>query len=153
AKGIQPTNVIDTRDGQRVEKLIFPGVVVSYGGTETGVMLLKGNKARTSEEEINQSIEGIEFEIANAIYKLTADDPPLVGVVAGPAALDRQSAWSHECAVAYWFITRHPGLHASAVLDCDLRLTSALSVAFSAIGSAALDGISPRGGRVIRRVQ
>src|SRR5687767_806561 len=27
-KGIQPTNVIDTKDGQRVEKIIFPGVTV-----------------------------------------------------------------------------------------------------------------------------
>src|SRR5688500_12183194 len=47
ARGIQPTNVIDTRDGERVEKIVFPGVVVSYGGAEEGVMLLKGNKART----------------------------------------------------------------------------------------------------------
>ncbi len=29
-------------------------------------MLLKGNKAGTPDEEINQSIEGIEYEIMNA---------------------------------------------------------------------------------------
>ena len=64
AKGIQPTNVIDTKNGQRVEKIIFPGVTISYGGMELGVMLLKGNKAATPAEEINQSIEGIEYELA-----------------------------------------------------------------------------------------
>src|SRR5690606_39779718 len=88
AKGIQPTNVIDTREGERVEKIIFPGVLVSYGGAETGVMLLKGNKARTPEEEINQSIEGIEFEIANAIYKLTEEDPKVVGMLSGHGELE-----------------------------------------------------------------
>jgi gliding-associated putative ABC transporter substrate-binding component GldG len=66
ARGIQPTNVIDNKNGQRLEKIIFPGVVISYGGREKGVMLLKGNKAATPEEEINQSIEGIEYEVASA---------------------------------------------------------------------------------------
>src|SRR5687768_10575420 len=83
SKGIQPTNVIDTRNGERIEKIIFPGAVISYGGAEQGVMLLKGNKAQTPEEEINQSIEGIEFEIANAIYKLTEEDPGIIGMVSG----------------------------------------------------------------------
>ena len=55
SKGIQPTNVIDTKNGQRVEKIIFPGVTISYGGMETGVMLLKGNKAGTPAEE-NQPV-------------------------------------------------------------------------------------------------
>src|SRR5688500_18215998 len=83
SKGIQPTNVIDTRDGERMEKIIFPGVVVSYGGAEKGVMLLKGNKAGSPEEEINQSIEGIEFEIANAIHKLAETEPKQIGFVTG----------------------------------------------------------------------
>jgi ABC-2 type transport system permease protein len=88
SKGIRPTNVIENRNGQKVEKLIFPGVLISYGGAETGVMLLKGNKARKQEEEINESIEGIEFELVNAIHKLTNIDRKLIGVVSGHGELD-----------------------------------------------------------------
>jgi ABC-2 type transport system permease protein len=88
SKGIRPTNVIENKNGQKIEKLIFPGVLISYGGAETGVMLLKGNKARKQEEEINESIEGIEFELANAIYKLTNIDRKLIGVVTGHGELD-----------------------------------------------------------------
>jgi len=33
-KGIQPTQVIDNKGGQRIEKLIFPGAVLSYAGME-----------------------------------------------------------------------------------------------------------------------
>jgi ABC-2 type transport system permease protein len=88
SKGIQPTNVIDNENGQRIEKLIFPGAVVAYAGAETGVMLLKGNKARTPEEEINQSIEGLEFELINAIYKLSAIEHKTVGLVKGHGELD-----------------------------------------------------------------
>jgi ABC-2 type transport system permease protein len=51
SKGISPRNVIETRDGQRVEKFVFPGALISYEGFEAGVMLLKGNRAQS----INQS--------------------------------------------------------------------------------------------------
>jgi ABC-2 type transport system permease protein len=88
SKGIQPTNVIENQNGQRAEKLIFPGVLLSYGGAEKGVMLLKGNKAQTPEEEINQSIEGIEFELANAIFKLTTLEHKTIGLLKGHGELD-----------------------------------------------------------------
>jgi gliding-associated putative ABC transporter substrate-binding component GldG len=88
SKGIQPTNVIDNQNGQRVERLIFPGAVISYGGAEAGVMLLKGNKAQTPDQEINQSIEGIEFQFASAIYNLTSLDRKRIGIVKGHGELD-----------------------------------------------------------------
>jgi ABC-2 type transport system permease protein len=88
ARGIQPTNVIDNQDGQRVEKLIFPGAIVSYGGMEAGVMLLKGNKASSSEDVINQSVEGVEFELANAIYKLANSERKSVAFTRGHGELD-----------------------------------------------------------------
>jgi ABC-2 type transport system permease protein len=91
ARGIQPTNVVDKKDGQRVEKILFPGAIVSIGGFETGVMLLKGNKASSSEEVINQSVEGIEFEIANAIHKLTNLERKKVAFVRGHGELDSLS--------------------------------------------------------------
>lgn len=88
SRGIQPTNVVDNQNGQRVEKILFPGAVVSYGGFETGVMLLKGNKAASSEEVINQSVEGIEFELANAIHKLANTTRKRIGFVNGHGELD-----------------------------------------------------------------
>lgn len=87
-KGITPTRVVERKDGQTLEKMIFPGALVSYGGMETGVMLLKGNKAFTPEEEINQSIEGLEYELANAIHKLTNVDRKRIGFVQGHGELD-----------------------------------------------------------------
>ncbi|MBS1978421.1 MAG: gliding motility-associated ABC transporter substrate-binding protein GldG [Bacteroidetes bacterium] len=83
AKGIQPMNVIENKDGKRTEKLVFPGALVSYGGAETGVMLLKGNRTQSSQEVLNQSVEGIEFEIANAIHKLSATRRKQIGWMTG----------------------------------------------------------------------
>jgi gliding-associated putative ABC transporter substrate-binding component GldG len=69
--GLLPTNVFASASGTRTEKLIFPGVVISYKGKETGVLLLKGNKAASPEEQLNQSYEGVEFQLASAIHRLT----------------------------------------------------------------------------------
>ena len=88
SRGIQPTNVIDQNDGRRIEKLIFPGAIVSYGGVEEGVMLLKGNQAATAEQKLNQSIEGIEYQLASAIRKLTSLERKKVGLLRGHNEMD-----------------------------------------------------------------
>ena len=69
--GLPPTNLVANEGGKRTEKLVFPGAIVSYAGKEAPVLLLKGNKAATKEEQLNQSYEGVEFELASAIRMLT----------------------------------------------------------------------------------
>ncbi|QKZ15559.1 gliding motility-associated ABC transporter substrate-binding protein GldG [Spirosoma sp. KUDC1026] len=83
--GLLPTNVFANEGGTRTEKLIFPGVVIYYKGKETGVLLLKGNKAASSEEQLNQSYEGVEFQLASAIRRLTRteENKRRVGLIFG----------------------------------------------------------------------
>ncbi len=73
-RGLLPTNVFDKEGGKRTEKLVFPGAIVSYKGQEVAVLLLKGNKAATPQEQLNQSNEGVEYQLAAAIRKVT--QPP-----------------------------------------------------------------------------
>ena len=75
ARGVQPRNIIETVNGKRQEKIVFPGAIVSASGLETGVNFLKGNAAAGSEEVINQSIEGLEYEFVSAkrMERTTAD--------------------------------------------------------------------------------
>lgn len=82
-KGIVPTRVVERTNSGTSEKLIFPAALVSYGGAETAVNMLKGSSAGSRDEKINQSIEGLEYELANAIYKLANTEKKRVGVVVG----------------------------------------------------------------------
>lgn len=82
-RGLQPTNLSYKRDGNKTEKLIFPGAIVSYFGQELPVMLLKGSQSATSEERLNQSIEGLEYELANAIRILSNDRRKTVALIKG----------------------------------------------------------------------
>lgn len=142
AKGVQPTNVIDTRDGNRVEKLIFPGAVVSYSGAETGVTLLKGNK-------INESIEGIEFELANAIYKLTEDDPALVGLISGHGELDGASVSSFVRGISGLYHFRRTDILDPTLNDFDAIIIAKPTNTFSPLDKYHLDQYVMTGGKVL----
>jgi len=85
--GIQPTNTIKNVDGNRSEVLIFPGAIVSYGGLQTGVMLFKGNRGAPYLERINQSIEGVEYELAAAIRSLLETERARVAFIRGQGEL------------------------------------------------------------------
>lgn len=87
-KGIQPKSVIDQKDGQRTEQLVFPGAILSYGGSEKGIMLLKGNMTQGAQSVLNQSIEGLEFEFASAIQDLTGTNRKNIAWIEGHGELD-----------------------------------------------------------------
>lgn len=82
-RGLQPTNLSYKRDGNKTEKLIFPGAIINYFGQEIPVMLLKGSQSATAEERLNQSIEGLEYELANAIRILSNDRRKTVALIKG----------------------------------------------------------------------
>jgi len=99
-KGIQPTDVFDMQNGSRVQKRILPGAVVYYGLGERGVMLLKGNQAAPPEVKLNQSIEGIEYELASAIKTLYDDNSGTVTFLTGNGELDSLNIVSFKSALA-----------------------------------------------------
>ncbi|MCF2490620.1 gliding motility-associated ABC transporter substrate-binding protein GldG [Dyadobacter sp. CY347] len=80
-RGLTPTNVFAHEDGKRTEKIIFPGVIVQADTLSVPVQLLKGNKSSSPEEQLNQSYEGVEFEIASAIRLLGNQEHKKVGLV------------------------------------------------------------------------
>jgi len=88
SKGIQVLPVIETNEGERVEKRVVPGALISYDGNEKGVMLFKQNIAASSQEVINQSIEGLEFELASTIHALNTTDRKKIVFLEGHGELD-----------------------------------------------------------------
>ncbi|HZX72955.1 MAG TPA: Gldg family protein, partial [Cyclobacteriaceae bacterium] len=88
SKGINAVNAVEGTEGERSQKIVFPGALISYGGFENGVMLLKGNRAQGAQEVLNQSIEGLEYELANGINKLVNSQRRRIGFLLGHGELD-----------------------------------------------------------------
>jgi gliding-associated putative ABC transporter substrate-binding component GldG len=77
--GIPPTNLVHKENGKQVQQLVFPGLVISKGALKTGVLLLKGNKLASPDQIINQSIEGLEYEIIQGIQTLLPQERKKIG--------------------------------------------------------------------------
>ncbi|MBK7650924.1 MAG: Gldg family protein [Flammeovirgaceae bacterium] len=146
AKGVSPRNVIETKDGQRVEKFVFPGALITYEGFETGVMLLKGNKAQS----INSSIEGIEYELANAIYKLSNTNRKRVGVVTGHGELDSlQFAGLNNALLDQYDVYKVSLSAKSRITNYDLLIVAKPTRTFSNRDKYKLDQYLMQGGKIL----
>lgn len=77
--GIHPTNIIQTKNGQSSQTFALPGLVIQSNGQERGLLLLKGNNLSSPEEILNQSIEQIEFQLADAIKKISQIEKKNIG--------------------------------------------------------------------------
>ena len=91
-KGLKPTNLGATENGKRVEKIIFPYAVVSVGGKDKSVLLLRGNQTAPADVRLNQSIEGLEYELASTIRTLVPALRKRIGVVEGHGELTNVQA-------------------------------------------------------------
>lgn len=149
-KGVTPTNVVDPKDGQVTEKIIFPGALISYEGFETGITVLKGNKALTAEEQINQSIEGLEYELANAIHKLANSNRKQIGFVTGHGELDSLEIASFNNSLLELYDVFKVSLAKKKPLDrYDALIIAKPTSAFSQDDKFRLDQYIMQGGKVL----
>lgn len=150
AKGIQMLPVVETRDGQRVEKVVFPGALISYQGMETAVMLFKHNQARNYQEVVNQSIEGLEYELASAIQRLSTVERKRIGFLTGHGELSEQETASLRSAL----IDRYDVIDITLAghlnpLDCQVLVIAKPAAKFSEQEKYFLDQYILNGGRVL----
>lgn len=149
-KGIQPTNLFATEDGKRIEKLIFPGATVSYGGKETGVMLLKGNKASSPEEILNQSVENVEYELAMAIRKLSQTSRKKVALIQGHGELDSLHIAGLTNALLEFYEVYHVNLpEKENLLGYDAIVVAKPDTAFSEQDKFIMDQFIMNGGKAV----
>jgi ABC-2 type transport system permease protein len=88
-KGLKPTNIFSTdKEGGTSEKLIFPGAVIIYRGIELPVNLLKNNPGLDAEENINNSVQSIEYELISKIRSLTNQVTEKMAFIEGHGELD-----------------------------------------------------------------
>jgi len=106
-QGLMPTNIqIKAEDGVE-QKLIFPGAIMTYRGQETAMQLLKSQMGAAPEQMLNSSTEDLEYEITNAIRKMTSSRAESIGFVEGHGELtERQVADMAKSLSEYYRLER-----------------------------------------------
>jgi len=106
-EGIAPTNIqIKAKDGVE-QKLIFPGAILSYKGRQVPLQLLKSQMGAAPEQMLNSSIEDLEYEITNAIRKVSSVRSESVAFIEGHNELSaRQVADMSKSLAEYYRVDR-----------------------------------------------
>lgn len=89
ARGLKPTSLQErTSDGSLKQKIIIPGIIVHDTEKETSVHLLKNITGLSADENLNHSIESIEYELTKAIRLLQNKTPENIAFLTGHGELN-----------------------------------------------------------------
>lgn len=82
-KGLNPVTLhAGDAEGGSTQKIIFPGMIVNYNGTEVPVNFLN-NSSTSYEQNILRSTEGLEYEMIQTISTLSADSIKKIAFIEG----------------------------------------------------------------------
>lgn len=83
-KGLYPhPETFKDDNGAEVTQLLFPWAVARYHGREVAVPLMGSATLSPNEEALNHAVEGLEYELSNAIRKLQMVVKPRVAITQG----------------------------------------------------------------------
>lgn len=88
-QGMIPTNVeVKDKKGGTSQQIIFPWAMISHKDYEMPVRLLKNNPGKTADENLNHSMESLEYELISTIHNLTVSEFQTIGFIEGHGELD-----------------------------------------------------------------
>ncbi|MCB2206876.1 MAG: gliding motility-associated ABC transporter substrate-binding protein GldG [Bacteroidetes bacterium] len=87
-QGLNPTNLqVKTKTGMD-QQVIFPGAIATYRNRELPIELLNAQMNVPPEAVLNNSIQNLEFKLANVIHKLSKKVKPKIAFIEGHAELN-----------------------------------------------------------------
>jgi ABC-2 type transport system permease protein len=87
-RGLQPTNLEVKEESGTSQQVIWPGALVSYKGQEAPWQLLKTQLGVSSDAQLNNSIQALEYEFASTIRSLSTTITNQIGFIEGHGELD-----------------------------------------------------------------
>jgi ABC-2 type transport system permease protein len=151
-KGLQPTNVQIKKDDESTQKLIVPGAVFYYKGKEYPVNLLKAQFGQGPEEVINESIELMEYEIANVLRKCVETKVKQVAFIDDHGELGRWDvADASQELKEFYAVTRIPlALQTpQSLMKNDALIIAKPTTKFSEYEKFLLDQFVMHGGKIL----
>ena len=149
---LEPTVVHErTHKGQTAQTIVYPYAIVQYHDRRQVVTLLKNQRGLSGEENLNHSIENLEFAFAEAIRSLVQTEVEKIAFLEGHGELDERDVYDLTQQLAqYYQIDRGTLGTVSGVLD-DYKavIIADPQMPFSEADKYILDQYIMQGGRVL----
>ena len=151
-RGMTPTRVYEhDKEGKQIQKIIFPWVELTFGKRTIAVNLLKNIRGNSGEQNLNISIENLEFELTDAIRILTTKEVNKIAFIEGHGELSEEETYDISKALSKYFqIDRGViGQEASVLNDYKVIIIAKPTEAFSESEKYIIDQYIMNGGRVL----
>ena len=104
SRGLLPTAVYELdKEGKSIQKVIFPWIEMSYKGKKVQVCLLKNILGNTGEENLNISVENLEFGITDGIRRLVNRDISKIAFIEGHGELSEPETYDISKSLSNYF--------------------------------------------------
>ena len=102
--GLQPTVILEREhNGKTSQTMIYPYALITYQGKTAVVQLLQNTLGLSGEENLNSSIEQLEYTFMEALYKLLQTDVQRVAILEGHNEPDEIYSYDLENALNKYF--------------------------------------------------
>ena len=149
--GLQPTNLEMKEKGGTAQKIIFPGAVFYYRNQPFAVQLLKDQVGTAPEVMLNNSIESLEFELANTIHKATQKTKSVVRFLIGQGESEQKKILdiAHTLGENYDVDTASINGRLKSIDNCKLLIVANPTQRFDEKDKFIIDQFVMRGGKVL----
>lgn len=104
ALGLTPIVIHErAHNGTTVQQTVYPYALVRYKERRAVVSLLQNNRGMSGEENLNASIENLEYAFAEAIHQVQQTEVPRVAFLEGHGELPEQNVYDISLALSKYF--------------------------------------------------
>jgi ABC-2 type transport system permease protein len=152
SRGLTPTAVYERdKEGKSIQKVIFPWVEINYQGKKIAVSLLKNILGNSAQENLNASIENLEFELTDGIRQAANTEVRKIAFIEGHGELSERETYDISKALSHYFqIDRGIlGTNASILKDYKAIIIAKPTQPFSETDKFIVDQYIMNGGNVL----
>lgn len=150
--GMGGVPVFETKeDGRKTRTIVYPYLQVSAGDSYMWVNLLENIPGLSSDENLNRSVEDLEYKIVDAIHRITSAEKPRIAFLEGHGELSEIDVVEATDALSHYFAVDRGQIGSDAsILDPYKAIIIAKPTSkFTETEKFVIDQYVMRGGRVL----
>jgi ABC-2 type transport system permease protein len=150
--GLSPVPVFESSaDGRKIQSNVYPYALFNVAGYDLPINLLENLPGLSGAENLNISMEGLEFKITDVVRRLLSDEVPAIAFLEGHGQLDELDVFDISEALSYYYqVDRGSLTDDPYILDNYKALIIAKpTTQFSERDKFIVDQYIMRGGRVL----
>lgn len=152
ALGMSPTAIYERdKEGKSIQKIVFPWIKMTSNGKTVFVNLLKNIRGNSGEENLNISIENLEFEITDGIRRLINKEISKIAFIEGHGELTDAETYDISKALSRYFQIDRGVLGSDATILTEYKaiIIAKPTNPFSESDKYIIDQYIMNGGRVL----